>query len=145
MRRPAVFLTRNARTASCRRRSGCGRAAGCCQTDSFFVGIKAGGAEVFPGAARLSAGRPRSRRTRSNPSCCNSGGTCCRLPDDKQILERVPAKDEFLAEQLRTRSGRKFMRQISRYDNAYDRLDRLSRLPHGEQTVHRSDPRSRRL
>ncbi len=57
------------------------------------------------------------------------------LPDYKQILERVPAKDEFLAEQLRTPGGRKFMRQISRYDDAYDRLDRLSRLPHGQQTV----------
>jgi hypothetical protein len=57
------------------------------------------------------------------------------LPDAKQILESVPAKDEFLAQQLSTPNGRKFMREVCRYDAAYDRLDRLSRLPHGQQTI----------
>ncbi len=61
--------------------------------------------------------------------------TMLPLPDAKQILGDVLAKDSFLAEQLRTRNGRKFMRQISGYDDAYDRLDRLSRLPHGKQTI----------
>jgi len=57
------------------------------------------------------------------------------LPNAKQILEKVPAKDEFLAEQLRTPNGRKFMREISGYTGGYDRLDRLSRLPYGKQTI----------
>ena len=57
------------------------------------------------------------------------------LPDAKQILEKVPAKDEFLVATIRTPDGRKFMRQISGYRDAYDRLDRLSRLPHGQQTI----------
>ena len=57
------------------------------------------------------------------------------LPNPKQLLEKVPAKDEFLAEQFRTPNGRRFMRGISGYAGGYDRLDRLSRLPHGEQTI----------
>jgi len=57
------------------------------------------------------------------------------LPDKKEILDGVPVKDEFLSEQLSTPAGRKFMRRISRYPDAYDRLDRLSRLPRGERTV----------
>lgn len=57
------------------------------------------------------------------------------LPEKKKILDAVPIEGEFLAKQLSTRAGRKFMRQISRYPDAYDRLDRLSRLPHGQQTV----------
>jgi hypothetical protein len=57
------------------------------------------------------------------------------LPDAKQILEKVPAKGEFLVEQLSTPNGRRFMRRIAAYPNAYDRLERLSRLPLGEQTV----------
>ena len=57
------------------------------------------------------------------------------LPDAKQILEKVPAKDEFLAVQLHTPNGWKFMREISGYKGAYDRLDRLSRLPYGKQTI----------
>jgi hypothetical protein len=57
------------------------------------------------------------------------------LPDGKKILGRVPTKDEFLASQLSSPEGRRFMRRISGYKDAYDRLDRLSRLPHGEQTI----------
>jgi hypothetical protein len=57
------------------------------------------------------------------------------LPDAKEILARVPAKGEFLAKQLSTPNGRKFMRQINVYENGYDRVDRLSRIPLGEQTV----------
>lgn len=57
------------------------------------------------------------------------------LPDAKQILELTPASDEFLAQQLRTPNGRSFMRKISGYKDAYDRVDRLSRLPIGQQTV----------
>ncbi|MBU4272528.1 MAG: hypothetical protein KKE86_05480 [Planctomycetes bacterium] len=57
------------------------------------------------------------------------------LPEKKEILDAVPVEGEFLAGQLSTPAGWKFMRQISRYPDAYDRLDRLSRLPRGRQTV----------
>ncbi|MEN6450389.1 MAG: hypothetical protein ABFC96_07860 [Thermoguttaceae bacterium] len=57
------------------------------------------------------------------------------LPDEKQLLADIPAENSFLATQLRTPDGRRFMRQIAEYPDAYDRLDRIARLPHGEQTV----------
>lgn len=57
------------------------------------------------------------------------------LPNAKQILEKVPAKDSFLAKQLSTPQGRTFMRQIKVYPDGYDRLDRLSRLPRGQRIV----------
>jgi hypothetical protein len=56
--------------------------------------------------------------------------------DRKLILRKVPADSDYLIRKLRTRRGRKFMRRIADYPNAYDRLDRLSWLPHGKQTVH---------
>ncbi len=52
------------------------------------------------------------------------------------ILKKVPTDGDFLVRELRTRRGRKFMRRIANYPDAYDRLDRLSRLPHGKRTVH---------
>jgi hypothetical protein len=57
------------------------------------------------------------------------------LSDAKQILADMPSTEGFLAKQLSTPNGRDFMRQISRYPDAYDRLDRLSRLPRGQKTV----------
>ena len=57
------------------------------------------------------------------------------LPEKKELLDAVPAEGEFLAKQLSTPAGQRFMRHISRYPNAYDRVDRLSRLPRGQQTV----------
>lgn len=57
------------------------------------------------------------------------------LSDAGQILQNVPAKGEFLVDQLGTPDGRKFMRRIAAYPDAYDRLDRLSRMPHGQQTI----------
>ncbi len=57
------------------------------------------------------------------------------LPDAKEILDSVPEKGEFLVDQLGTPAGRKFMRRIARFPEAYDRLDRLGRLPRGKRTV----------
>ena len=57
------------------------------------------------------------------------------LADRPDILRRIPIKGEFLVEQLSTPKGRQFMRGIAQYPDGYDRLDRLSRLPRGEQTV----------
>ena len=57
------------------------------------------------------------------------------VADRKEILEATPADTDFLVRQLRTQPGRKFMRQVAAYPEAYDRLDRLSRLPHGKKTI----------
>jgi hypothetical protein len=57
------------------------------------------------------------------------------LSDTKSILDKLPAEDEFLVKELYSPAGRKFMQGISKYPDAYDRLDRLSRLPHGKQTI----------
>jgi hypothetical protein len=57
------------------------------------------------------------------------------LPDAKKILDDAPRGDEFIAQQLATPDGQKFMRRISKYPMAYDRLDRLGRLPRGRSIV----------
>lgn len=57
------------------------------------------------------------------------------LPKAREILEKVLTTDNFLAQQLSSPKGRSFMRQISSYKDCYDRLDRLSRIPHGEQAI----------
>ena len=58
-----------------------------------------------------------------------------KVADRKEILEATPADTDFLVGQLRTQAGRKLMRKIAAYPGVYDRLDRLSRLPHGKKTV----------
>jgi len=58
-----------------------------------------------------------------------------KSPDRAQILEQIPTEEDFLVVELRTRNGRAFMEDIAEYPHAYDRLDRLSRLPRGKQMV----------
>lgn len=58
------------------------------------------------------------------------------VPERKRLLHKVPGDRDFLIRKLRTPRGRKFMRRIADYPGAYDRLDRLSWLPQGKQTVH---------
>jgi len=58
-----------------------------------------------------------------------------RVLDKKAIVLRVPKETDFVVRILRTESGRKFMRQIAAMPGAYDRLYRISVLPHGRQTV----------
>ena len=57
------------------------------------------------------------------------------LPDAKQVLRDVLPADGFLSSNSPVAAGRSFMRQISSFPNAYDLLDRLSRLPRGRQTI----------
>ena len=57
------------------------------------------------------------------------------LSDAKQILDKLPAKGEFLVEQFSTPSGRKLIHGVAAAPNLYDRLDRLSQMPHGQQTI----------
>ena len=58
-----------------------------------------------------------------------------RVTDPQKILKQVLADDAFLVGELRTPKGRKFMARIADYPLAYDRLDRLARLPHGRRIV----------
>jgi len=60
-----------------------------------------------------------------------------RVADRREILDRVPADGELLVRELRTPAGRKFMRQMDRYPDAYDRLDRLTHMPQGTSTLKR--------
>jgi hypothetical protein len=57
------------------------------------------------------------------------------LADAQKILNRMPAKDEFLAVQWGTPDGRAFMRRIAAYPLAYDRFDRLGSTPQGRQAL----------
>jgi hypothetical protein len=57
------------------------------------------------------------------------------VADRDAILAALPTDGEFLVEQLRTPAGKKFAPQIAVYPQGYDRLDRLSRLPLGKNTV----------
>jgi hypothetical protein len=58
------------------------------------------------------------------------------LPEPKSILDKLPAGNEFLVTELYSPAGLKFMQGIAKYPDAYDRMDRLTHLPHGKQTVH---------
>lgn len=64
------------------------------------------------------------------------GWTVPRLRQD-ELLDRVLDDNNFLVRQMRTTDGRKFAAQIARYPGAYDRLDRLSRMPTGRNAVAR--------
>ena len=57
------------------------------------------------------------------------------VSDADDILGQVPTSGEFLVRQLRTAYGRRFMQKIGRNPDTYDRLERLSRMPHGKLTV----------
>ncbi len=47
----------------------------------------------------------------------------------------VSAREPLARNLLGDKKGRAFMRAIAAMPGAYDRLDRLSRMPHGEQTI----------
>ncbi|MCE9547214.1 MAG: hypothetical protein K8T25_17215 [Planctomycetia bacterium] len=57
------------------------------------------------------------------------------VPQQEQLLARIPADTSWLVTNLRTDKGRRFMRQISGLPQGYDRVDRLSMLSDGKQTV----------
>jgi len=57
------------------------------------------------------------------------------VPNSKSILDKLPSGNEFFVAALYSPAGLKFMEQFGRYAELYDRLDRLSRMPRGRQTV----------
>ncbi|MBN1908577.1 MAG: hypothetical protein JW818_02465 [Pirellulales bacterium] len=58
-----------------------------------------------------------------------------RVVDAKAMLARVPADQDFLVQQLRTKKGRKFAAKIAGYPGGYDRIDRLTRIPNGRKLL----------
>jgi hypothetical protein len=59
------------------------------------------------------------------------------VPEQDRILGLIPEDNETLVRDLRTPDGRKFAKQIATLPNAYDRLDRLIRMPTGRSAVAR--------
>ncbi|HEY5314427.1 MAG TPA: hypothetical protein VIK18_17980 [Pirellulales bacterium] len=57
--------------------------------------------------------------------------------DAAQLRKSLLPGNDFLILEARSKAGRNFMRQISRYPGGYDRLDRLARMPYGVNTVRR--------
>lgn len=60
-----------------------------------------------------------------------------KLNDRAQIEKKALADDSFLATQLHSASGKKFMRQVASMPLGFDQLDRLAQLPQGHSTVER--------
>jgi hypothetical protein len=58
-----------------------------------------------------------------------------KLNDASGIAKRGLADDSFLVRELATADGRRFMRKIGDDPGTYARLDRLSTIPRGQQTV----------
>lgn len=57
------------------------------------------------------------------------------VTDQAAILSSLPADSDFIVKELRTTPGRRFMRSIAAYPDAYDRLDKLSQLPEGQSSI----------
>jgi hypothetical protein len=55
--------------------------------------------------------------------------------DRKAIVDRALANDSFLAKELSSPTGRKFMRRIARHPGTYSRLDQLSTIAGGQQLI----------
>ncbi len=58
-----------------------------------------------------------------------------QVADGDEILQQLLGEGDPLVKRLRTKAGKKFMRQAARYPEAYDRLDRLERLPDGQRIL----------
>jgi hypothetical protein len=57
------------------------------------------------------------------------------IPDREATVERALADNSFIASQLSTPGGRRFMRSIARHAGSYSRLDRLSTISGGQQLI----------
>ena len=58
-----------------------------------------------------------------------------KIPGSDGLVDKVLPDDDSLVKDLRTPKGKRFIRKVSRYSSAYDRLDRLGSLPGGRQTL----------
>ena len=59
------------------------------------------------------------------------------VEDRDEILARVIPSESFLGKTLRSSKGNEFFRNISRYSGAMDRVERMSKLPHGKKSIQR--------
>ena len=57
------------------------------------------------------------------------------VPDAEKIIERGLDESSFVAKELASPSGRKFMRRLARNPSTFAHLDRLSRIPRGEKVI----------
>jgi hypothetical protein len=55
--------------------------------------------------------------------------------DQDDILAMLPDDNAFFVTQLRTKSGRKFMRQMAQYPLGFDRIDRLGQMSMGNDNI----------
>jgi hypothetical protein len=58
-----------------------------------------------------------------------------KVLDQSDILAMLPDDNEFFVTRLRTKAGRKFMRQMSQYPLAFDRIDRLGQMSMGNDNI----------
>lgn len=58
-----------------------------------------------------------------------------QVPGRDQLVKDALPDQAFLARSLRTEKGREFMKHIKQDPGAYDRLDRLTAMPHGRETI----------
>lgn len=58
-----------------------------------------------------------------------------KVKAEKNILKRMHSQTDFLAAQLSTPKGIKFMRKISKMPGGYDRLDHLLKMPYGKRRI----------
>ncbi len=57
------------------------------------------------------------------------------VSDQAEILKQVTPNNSFLAQQCLSAGGQKFLKQAGDPQTVFDRLERLSRLPEGQQKI----------
>ncbi|MCH9656247.1 MAG: hypothetical protein K0U86_22060 [Planctomycetes bacterium] len=57
------------------------------------------------------------------------------VKSEPKILSRLHSESDFLAAQLKTAKGIKFMRKISQLPGGYDRLDHILAMPYGKRRI----------
>jgi hypothetical protein len=57
------------------------------------------------------------------------------VADRDALLARVPSDNDFIVKQLRSKQGKEFMRDFTKYPDGFDKLDQLAKMPHGKANV----------
>lgn len=58
-----------------------------------------------------------------------------KVADRRDILKLTLSDSDWLARQFSTQNGREFMRHVADLPGGYDRVDRLRRMPYGQQQL----------
>ena len=58
-----------------------------------------------------------------------------KVPYQKEVLAKFLPEGHFLPQVLNSDKGREFLGKIKKYPGGVDRVDRISRLPNGQQSV----------